>query len=83
MLLLAPTLLTSSSCSCPCGVGLTLEILLLFLQALSVNLRNHTLEAASRNLTQLNSAIARVEAVDKERLEQEFMRLRDGLMREV
>ena len=53
------------------------------LQALSVNLRRHTLDAASRNLGQLSGAIERVEAVNAERLQEEYNRLVQGLQRQV
>jgi len=49
------------------------------IEALSVNLRRQTLDAASRNLSQLNTAIQRVEAVDAQRLQNEYSRLVAGL----
>jgi len=52
------------------------------IEALSVNLRRHTLDAASRNLGQLSGAIERVEAVNAERLQEEYNRLVQGLQRQ-
>ena len=49
------------------------------LQALSVNLRQQTLDAASRNIGRLKAAIERVKATDADRLRDEYNRLVSGL----
>ena len=48
-------------------------------QALSVNLRQQTLDAASRNIGRLRAAIERVKATDADRLRNEYNRLVSGL----
>lgn len=48
-------------------------------QALSVNLRQQTLDAAGRNIGRLRAAIERVKATDADRLRQEYSRLVTGL----
>lgn len=48
------------------------------IEALSVNLRQQTLESASRNIGKLNSAIERVKATDAQRLTDEYRRLVSG-----
>ncbi len=45
------------------------------LQALSVNLRQHTLDGALRNVSRLKSAIETVKRTDANRLRQEYDRL--------
>lgn len=49
------------------------------LQALSVHLRQQTLDNASRNITRLNSAIERAKSTDAQRLKDEYQRLVRGL----
>eukprot|EP00884_Botryococcus_braunii_P019385 jgi/Botrbrau1/612/Bobra.0161s0008.1 len=49
------------------------------IEALSVNLRQHTLDAAGRNIGKLRSAIERVKATDSARLTAEYNRLVSGL----
>lgn len=51
-------------------------------QALSVNLRQNTLDAASRNIGRLRSAIERVKATDADRLRNEYSRLVSGLQQQ-
>ena len=51
----------------------------LVLQALSVNLRQQTLDNAGRNITRLNSAIERAKSTDAQRLKDEYQRLVRGL----
>ena len=48
-------------------------------QALSVNLRQQTLDNAGRNITRLNSAIERAKSTDAQRLKDEYQRLVRGL----
>ncbi len=47
----------------------------LHLQALSVTLRQQTLDSASRNIGRLNSAIEHSKATDAQRLRDEYQRL--------
>lgn len=49
------------------------------LQALSVHLRQQTLDNAGRNITRLNSAIERAKSTDAQRLKDEYQRLVRGL----
>lgn len=49
------------------------------LQALSVNLRQQTLDNAGRNITRLNSAIERAKSTDAQGLKDEYQRLVRGL----
>lgn len=51
----------------------------MLLQALSVNIRQQTLDAASRNLGRLSAAIERSKATDAQRLREEYQRLVSGL----
>ena len=51
----------------------------LLVQALSVNLRQQTLDNAGRNITRLNSAIERAKSTDAQRLKDEYQRLVRGL----
>ena len=62
----------SSPSTCPSKVAPRL-------QALSVNLRQQTLDAASRNIGRLKAAIERVKATDADRLRDEYNRLVSGL----
>jgi len=48
-------------------------------QALSVNLRQQTLDAAGGNITRLNAAIERSKATDAARLHNEYQRLVSGM----
>ncbi|KXZ50909.1 hypothetical protein GPECTOR_14g156 [Gonium pectorale] len=50
------------------------------IEALSVNLRKQTLEAASRNLGRLNASIRRAREADAARLQAEYQRLVQGLV---
>ena len=57
-----------------------LRVLLFVLsQALSVNLRQQTLDAAGGNITRLSSAIERSKATDAARLHNEYQRLVSGM----
>ena len=49
------------------------------IEALSVNLRSQTLDAAQRNITTLNTRIAEVKQTDRQRLQDEYERLVSGL----
>lgn len=49
------------------------------IEALSVNLRQQTLDNAGRNITRLNSAIERAKSTDAQRLKDEYQRLVRGL----
>ena len=49
------------------------------IEALSVNLREQTLSAATRNLSALSSAMQRVKHTDAQRLQNEYQRLVQGL----
>ena len=49
------------------------------LQALSVNLRQQTLDAAGGNITRLSAAIERSKATDAARLHNEYQRLVSGM----
>ena len=51
-------------------------------QALSVNLRQQTLDAAGRNIGRLRTAIERVKATDADRLRSEYGRLVSGLQQQ-
>mmetsp|Transcript_5423 Transcript_5423/g.11986 ORF Transcript_5423/g.11986 Transcript_5423/m.11986 type:complete len:760 (+) Transcript_5423:301-2580(+) len=50
------------------------------IEALSVNLRQQTLDAAGRNLTRLSNAIRRMKETDEARLRNEYQRLVQGLV---
>ncbi|KAG2438141.1 hypothetical protein HXX76_005750 [Chlamydomonas incerta] len=50
------------------------------IEALSVNLRKQTLEAAGRNLGKLNASIRRAREADAQRLQSEYNRLVQGLV---
>jgi DNA excision repair protein ERCC-2 len=52
------------------------------IEALSVNLRQHTLDAAGRNLTALRREVDRVKTTDAERLKAEYQRLVSGLQQQ-
>lgn len=52
---------------------------MVLLQALSVNLRQQTLDNAGRNITRLHSAIERAKSTDAQRLKDEYQRLVRGL----
>ncbi|KAK9867834.1 hypothetical protein WJX84_011959 [Apatococcus fuscideae] len=49
------------------------------IEALSVNLRQQTLDAAGRNITRLRAAIDKAKATDAQRLKDEYNRLWSGL----
>ncbi|CAI7837339.1 unnamed protein product, partial [Closterium sp. NIES-54] len=49
------------------------------IEALSVNVRQQTIDGAHRNLARLNTTIERFKATDAERLKEEYRRLVDGL----
>lgn len=49
------------------------------IEALSVNLRQQTLDGANRNLARLSAAVDRVKATDADRLKAEYRRLVSGL----
>lgn len=49
------------------------------IEALSVNLRSQTLDAAQRNITTLNTRITEVKKTDRKRLQDEYERLVSGL----
>ena len=49
------------------------------IEALSVNLRQQTLENAGRSITSLNTRIDRAKQTDERRLRQEYERLVNGL----
>jgi DNA excision repair protein ERCC-2 len=49
------------------------------IEALSVNLRSQTLDAAGRNITSLSGKIERAKQTDARRLREEYARLVDGL----
>lgn len=49
------------------------------IEALSVNLRSQTLEAAGRNITSLSGKIERAKQTDARRLKEEYQRLVNGL----
>ncbi|GJP52874.1 hypothetical protein CLOM_g11960 [Closterium sp. NIES-68] len=49
------------------------------IEALSVNVRQQTIDGAHRNLARLNTTIERFKATDAERLREEYRRLVDGL----
>ncbi|CAI5483377.1 unnamed protein product [Closterium sp. Yama58-4] len=49
------------------------------IEALSVNVRQQTIDGANRNLARLNTTIERFKATDAERLKEEYRRLVDGL----
>lgn len=51
----------------------------LVLQALSVNIRQQTLNLAGSNITRLRSAIDKAKATDAQRLKDEYNRLWSGL----
>ena len=55
--------------------AISLQDQLLSLQALSVTLRQQTLDSASRNIGRLNSAIEHSKATDAQRLRDEYQRL--------
>ncbi|CAI5509180.1 unnamed protein product [Closterium sp. Naga37s-1] len=49
------------------------------IEALSVNVRQQTIDGANRNLARLNTTVKPFEAKDAERLKEEYQRLVDGL----
>jgi len=52
------------------------------IEALSINLRQNTLEGAQRNITRLQSAVERAKATDADRLRNEYQRLVSGLVQQ-
>lgn len=52
------------------------------IEALSINLRQATLEGAQRNITRLQSAVERAKVTDAERLRTEYQRLVAGLVQQ-
>lgn len=52
------------------------------IEALSINLRQATLEGAQRNITRLQHAVERAKATDADRLRNEYQRLVSGLVQQ-